>query len=47
MVNQYGFIPGQLINLTGAVRAVFLDFRKAFDLIDHTLLIAKRYLAWE
>ncbi len=26
-----------------AVRAVFLDFRKAFDLIDHTLLITKLF----
>ena len=46
-VNQYLFQALQLINLTSAVRAVFLDFRKAFDLIDHTLLIAKIYLAWE
>ena len=45
--NQFGFIPDSCTRFeatdgTGAhVRAALLDYKKAFDLLDHNLLIAK------
>ena len=36
-----GIAPGYLVNKFSKVSAVFIDLRKAFDTVDHTLLITK------